>query len=973
MFGRCRPKVDLRARTPILRPARSRWYLSTQIVPARQDYRGILIKSSIAVCFLFASLLAASADATTLTVNSTGDDGTGTCTLSKCTLRDAVLSTATADTINFSLPANSAITLTNGELLINKNLTISGPGARLLTVQRSAASGTPQFRIFEILATFSATISGMTMVNGSAPGGTGGGINNSGLLTINNSIIVGNSASLRGGGISNNGFLTINNSTISRNSSNVGGGIWNTTGATVNLVDSTISDNDADFGGGIDSGGTSHIFSSTISGNSAFNGGGITNNPGGVVTLTNSTVTANTASEGGSGGGIANNGGTISARNTIIALNTAPTAPDVSKTLNSQGYNLIGNNAGATITPTTGDQIGTAALPVNPLLGPLQDNGGGTNTHALLTGSRAIDKGNSPGSSSDQRGFPRRVDSPVILNAGDGSDIGAYEVQPDQLAGCSEINLVVNNNSDGSAGSLRSVIANACGSSTITFAANVRGAINLTSGELLINKNLTITGPGLNLLSVQRSAASGTPDFRVFNIAPSSDATISGLTIANGNTPGTNGGGIYNNGGTLTVSNSTLSGNAASGGAGGGAIANSVGTVTITNSTLSGNSAGFGGGGINNFRGTVTLINSTISGNTTSGGHGGGIYNSGDSGTDTVVVTNSTISGNTASHIGLGIGLGGGIYDGGGRVTVINSTISGNTAQFRGGGITTNGTLRANNTIIALNTSPTGPDVYGVLNSQGFNVVGIGLGASITAQPTDQIGATAAQLNLGPLQNNGGPTQTHALLSASIAIDKGQSFGATTDQRGFTRPVDLPGTPNGNGGDGSDIGAFEVQALAVAATVVEFVNTSLDHYFITWVADEIAKLDAGTVIKGWTRTGRTLKTYTTPQSGTSPVCRYYIPPGLGDSHFFGRGTAECNATGQNNPSFVLEDPAFMQMFLPVGGNCPAGTTQVYRVFSNRLDANHRYMADKAVRDQMVAMGWLVEGDGPDAVVMCAPQ
>jgi hypothetical protein len=98
-----------------------------------------------------------------------------------------------------------------------------------------------------------------------------------------------------------------------------------------------------------------------------------------------------------------------------------------------------------------------------------------------------------------------------------------------------------------------------------------------------------------------------------------------------------------------------------------------------------------------------------------------------------------------------------------------------------------------------------------------------------------------------------------------------------------------------------------------------------------------------------------------------------LSPGLGDSHFFGQGTAECNATGQKNPSFVLEDPAFMQMFLPAAGVCPAGTTQVYRVFSNRPDANHRYMTDKAVRDQMVAKGWLAEGDGPDLVVMCAPQ
>ena len=166
---------------------------------------------------------------------------------------------------------------------------------------------------------------------------------------------------------------------------------------------------------------------------------------------------------------------------------------------------------------------------------------------------------------------------------------------------------------------------------------------------------------------------------------------------------------------------------------------------------------------------------------------------------------------------------------------------------------------------------------------------------------------------------------------------------------------------------------FEFAGVGSASVdVVEFYAASLDHYFITWVPAEIAILDAGVTIKGWTRTGKTFKTYTTAQTGTSQVCRFYIPPGLGDSHFFGRGKTECDDTAAKFPSLILEDPMFMQMFLPTAGACPAGTTQVYRVFSNRADANHRYMTDRALRDQMVAMGWLAEGDGPDLVVMCAP-
>jgi len=166
---------------------------------------------------------------------------------------------------------------------------------------------------------------------------------------------------------------------------------------------------------------------------------------------------------------------------------------------------------------------------------------------------------------------------------------------------------------------------------------------------------------------------------------------------------------------------------------------------------------------------------------------------------------------------------------------------------------------------------------------------------------------------------------------------------------------------NGNGGNAGP---------AQSVTVVEYYNEPLDHYFITHVAAEQANLDAGNTPTRWTRTGSTFKAYLTEQAGGSPVCRYYIPPGKGDSHFFGRGTVECTATGAANPTFTLEAHEFMFLSLPVSGVCPPATTAIYRVFSNRPDANHRYMTDRAIRDQMVARGWLAEGDGPDLVVMC---
>lgn len=158
---------------------------------------------------------------------------------------------------------------------------------------------------------------------------------------------------------------------------------------------------------------------------------------------------------------------------------------------------------------------------------------------------------------------------------------------------------------------------------------------------------------------------------------------------------------------------------------------------------------------------------------------------------------------------------------------------------------------------------------------------------------------------------------------------------------------------------------------ADSVEVVEYYHPVLDHYFITWVPDEIATLDAGVKIKGWRRTGQVFRAFGPSRAGTSPVCRFYLPPAYGNSHFYGRGAAECAATAQKNPGFILEEAQFMNLLLPVDGFCPPKTTEIYRVFSNRPDANHRYLTDRDLRDDMVTRGWLAEGDGKEQVVMCA--
>jgi hypothetical protein len=133
-----------------------------------------------------------------------------------------------------------------------------------------------------------------------------------------------------------------------------------------------------------------------------------------------------------------------------------------------------------------------------------------------------------------------------------------------------------------------------------------------------------------------------------------------------------------------------------------------------------------------------------------------------------------------------------------------------------------------------------------------------------------------------------------------------------------------------------------------AVAVVEYYNAALDHYFVTWLPDEIATLDAGTATRGWQRTGYTFAAWPSAQPGTSPVCRFYLPPAFGDSHFYGRGVTECGATARDHPGFTLEATEFMHLMLPVNGVCPAGTFAVHRVFSNRRDANHRYTTNSRV-------------------------
>ena len=158
--------------------------------------------------------------------------------------------------------------------------------------------------------------------------------------------------------------------------------------------------------------------------------------------------------------------------------------------------------------------------------------------------------------------------------------------------------------------------------------------------------------------------------------------------------------------------------------------------------------------------------------------------------------------------------------------------------------------------------------------------------------------------------------------------------------------------------------------------VIEYYNAAQDHYFITALAQEIQALDTG-VFAGWKRTGYAFKAYFAPAQGFAPVCRFYIPPGYGDSHFYSASPAECAQALAQYPFFTYESPNVFYIGLPdtTTGICQMGTTPVYRIWDNRIDSNHRYATSTAVVDQMRALGWIPEGYGPGPYypIMCEPQ
>jgi hypothetical protein len=385
---------------------------------------------------------------------------------------------------------------------------------------------------------------------------------------------------------------------------------------------------------------------------------------------------------------------------------------------------------------------------------------------------------------------------------------------------------MVNNTSDNGPGSLRQALVSANDGDTID-ASGISGIITLTTGELVVNKSVIINGAGADLLTVDGNRVSV-----VFQIGSAKTVTVSGLTIRNGQ--GNFGGGILNG---------------------------AAGTLTVSDSSLSDNNAAFGGGAFNS--GTLTIINSTVNGNT--GGEGAGIYNAGGS---TTTITNSTFSGNTVTQTG-------GACFNLGTLQIANSTLSDNSAAFLAGGVFNLDTLEIGNTV--LDQGDAGVNISsnsGTVTSLGYNVSSDEGGGFLTG-PGDQLNTEPL---LGPLQNNGGSTLTHALLPGSPAIDMGDpNFTPPPhfDQRGFKfdRVVN----------ERIDIGSVEVQAqtaihLKASGRKVGGINTVR----LNWIGATSSNIDVyrngilvatvpdtGTDTDSTGDTGRARYTYTVCEASTS--------------------------------------------------------------------------------------------------------
>ncbi len=829
--------------------------------------------SFLLLCFFLVLAPAPRVHAATCTVTTNANSGAGS-------LREKI-GDASCATINFN--GNYTIVLAS-MLTISRNVTITGAGhtvtvsgndaVRVLWVNAGVtfdlqsltiAHGTvPSYfdsggGIYNSGGTVHVSNSTFS-ANQTLDGGDGGAIyNDGGTLSVTNSTFANNHGG-NGGGISNEGTARVANSTFTGNSSASLGGALNNygDGNTLIVTNSTLSGNSANStaGGGIFSEvGTATFYNSIIANSPAGNNCGGGDTPGGSNNLADDATCGSGFTQSssillsalGSYGGSTQTLGLLPGAPAIDAGDDAICAAAVGSPnygaggLDQRGISRSGFGAhcdigafesrGFTVAKTGGDnQSTTTNSPFPTALGlTVTANNAGEPVNGGKVTFAAPSSGASTNPATNIATIASgAVSQSVIAN----NHVGAFTVTV-SARGATSANFTLTNNPacspitvtnplDAIPGSLRRAITNICQGGTINF--NGDYTIVLSTGELSIDKDMTIDGTGYNI------TIDGNHVGRVFHVNYDASVVLNALTVTNGYVTGENnpGGGIYNDFGRLTVTNSTIISNSTQ--SAGGGIYSIQGNLTVANSTLIFNTAQVGGGiSISTYNATSSVTDSTFISNTATL-YGGGIENA----SGTLNVTNSTFATNSAT-------MGGGFMN---RATanVTHSTFSGNRAASGGGGVDDEEYLTLSNSIIA--NSPAGGNCTGSPLTGANNLADDGTcGAGF---------ANSSAILLGTLNYYGGGTKTFPLLPGSDAIDAASTNCPITDQRGVTRS-----SPT------CDIGAFESRGFVLGNQTGSSQSANVNTPFATPLGLTVTANSAGEPVNG----GKI--TFTAPSSGPS--------------------------------------------------------------------------------------------------------
>lgn len=869
-------------------------------------------------------------------VTSSSDSGPGS-------LRQIVAGVPPGAFITFATNlSGQAIQLTNGPIVLSTNVTIDGSAL----AKSVRLDGHHTNSIFTVNSGAVVALNWLTITNGNAGGADGGGIFNAGNLTLNQCMVVSNVTRVGGGGACNFGVMTVNASTFVDNESQSLG----------------------DEGGGIDNFGTLTVNQSTFVHNSANGGGAIFSEPGSLLAVVQSTICSNTAFCCGGGITIysTNSGQTL--LNSIVAGNAngdffshpfditennltdtnpmllplgnyggpTPTMPPASNSpaIDNGNVTVGGNFAtdqrgfprfngsfvdiGAVESQYPAPRPAVVTLPATEqtsntatLNGTVSARGSiatcyfqyGTTTNygsntvsAMVTNSLAVPVSAAITGLSPAMFYHFRLVASNFLGIVSGND----EIFTTDGA----TNLVTNTRDDGSAGSLRAVLAGAGANDTINFAPALSGeTIRLTNGEIALNKNLTIDGSAL----AKKVQLNGNHAGGIFVVLNGITITLNSLVLTNSSlvledalsdavAKALPSGSAVDNFGTLAMNDCTLAGNSD------GAIV-SDGPLTLIGCTLDRNFASYGGA-IEDYS-TCLLSNCTFSGNSATSGWGGAILNYG-----MLTLNASTFADNFANAGGAVFNesncliynctfYSNRVANAGGAffndynpsspptASMLNCTFFGNSATNGGGGVFNNGSVSFTNTIIAGNS---GGDVFvneGTVTAGGGNIVETIFNFG-TFLGQDTILAVNPQL--APPGNYGGPTATMPPLPGSPAVDNGVDFitnTLATDQRGFPRLFGLH----------VDIGAVELVYTPAAPSVVTL--PASDRTLTTAVLN-------GTVAR----------------NGEVPTAYYFQ---------YGTNTSYGLATGTN----ILEPGAFL-VSAPISGLMPDTIYHYRLVATNQL-------------------------------------